>query len=129
MENNQIPLPLRNQSHSLRPLPMRDLLLKLLLSFIVVLSLHVMRVVQLSSLSKQHRYSVNSVYNSLHRMLSWRSKNNTVFIMITDYGYLSHFYNCYSAGRLSQYDNLIVACLDVDCYSVRAPAASVTRRS
>ena len=108
---------------------MRDLLLKLLLSFIVVLSLHVMRVVQLSSISQQHRYSVNSVYNSLHRMLSWRSKNNTVFIMITDYGYLSHFYNCYSAGRLSQYDNLIVACLDVDCYNVRVLSASVTRRS
>ena len=108
---------------------MHNLLLKLLLSFITVLSLQTMRVIQLSSMSQRYRYSVNSVYNSLHRMLTWRSRNNTVFIMITDYGYLHHFYNCYSAGRLSQYDNLIVACLDVDCYNVPAAYVSVTCRS
>lgn len=54
----------------------------------------------------------------LEGLLKRQAVNNTIFLMITDYGYLDHFINAYYGGSLSQYRNLIVACLDSLSYHV-----------
>lgn len=54
----------------------------------------------------------------LEGLLKRQAVNNTVFLMITDYGYLDHFINAYYGGSLSQYRNLIVTCLDSLSYHV-----------
>ena len=92
--------------------------LKTIIALAVVISMSAIEMIQLSSVKEDSYLTVNRLYYTLNRMLPWKSVNNTVFIMITDYGYLKHFYNCYSAGHLNEYKNLIVVCLDTDCYDV-----------
>lgn len=54
----------------------------------------------------------------LESFLQIRAVNNTIMLMMTDYGYLNHFLNVYYAGKLSQYPNLIVTCIDSQSYTV-----------
>ena len=97
-------------------------LLKTIIALAIVISMNAIEMSQQSSVKEGSQLSVNRLYYTLNRMLPWKSVNNTVFIMITDYGYLKHFFNCYSAGHLDEYRNLIVVCLDTDCYDVRGSA-------
>ena len=55
---------------------------------------------------------------SLQSILPLRSVNNTVLLMMTDYGYLNHYLNVYYAGHLNQYPNLVVCCIDKYSYNV-----------
>lgn len=55
---------------------------------------------------------------SLEGLMKRQVVNNTIFLMMTDYGYLDHFLNAYYAGNLSDYSNLIVTCLDSLSYQV-----------
>ena len=54
----------------------------------------------------------------LESFLRIRAVNNTIMLMMTDYGYLNHFLNVYYAGNLSQYPNLVVTCIDPQSYTV-----------
>ena len=58
------------------------------------------------------------VHVPLLAMLSNVAINNTILMMIVDYGYLDLWRNSYNAGNLSQYKNLIVFCLDERAYKV-----------
>ena len=51
-------------------------------------------------------------------MLTNLAINNTILMMIVDYGYLDLWRNSYIAGNLSQYKNLVVFCLDEQSYNV-----------
>lgn len=55
---------------------------------------------------------------TLESIISSNNVNNTVLLMMTDYGYLNHFLNVYYAGNLNQYPNLVVACIDKISYHV-----------
>ncbi|KAM7455148.1 putative transferase [Blastocystis sp. subtype 1] len=63
-----------------------------------------------------HRRTGPCVRVPLLPMLTSRAINNTVLMMIVDYGYLDLWRNSYNAGNLSQYKNLIVLCLDEQSY-------------
>lgn len=54
----------------------------------------------------------------LFAFLSNRAINNTILMMIVDYGFLDLWRNAYNAGKLSQYKNLVVFCLDEQSYNV-----------
>ena len=63
-----------------------------------------------------HRRTCPCVHVPLLPMLTSRAINNTVLMMIVDYGYLDLWRNSYNAGNLSQYKNLVVFCLDEQSY-------------
>ena len=44
--------------------------------------------------------------------------NNTVFVMIVDFGYLRVFLNSYFTSRLWEYPNLVILCLDQRSFNV-----------
>ena len=51
-------------------------------------------------------------------ILAQKAINGTVFLMMTDYGYMDMFVNNYQVGNLSQYKNLVVLCIDKRSYQV-----------
>ena len=53
---------------------------------------------------------------SLQDYLSQKAVNGTVLLMMTDYGYMNMFVNSYRVGNLSQYQNLVVLCIDEQSY-------------
>ena len=57
---------------------------------------------------------------SLQDYLSQKAVNGTVLLMMTDYGYMNMFVNSYRVGNLSQYQNLVVLCIDEQSYRVSA---------
>ena len=57
---------------------------------------------------------------SLQDYLSQKAVNGTVLLMMTDYGYMNMFLNSYRVGNLSQYQNLVVLCIDEQSYRVSA---------
>ena len=57
---------------------------------------------------------------SLQNYLSQKAVNGTVLLMMTDYGYMNMFVNSYRVGNLSQYQNLVVLCIDEQSYRVSA---------
>lgn len=63
----------------------------------------------------QYRTSVDISFESL---LKRHAVNNTIFLMLTDYGYMDNFLNAYYAGNLREYGNLVVACMDPLAYKV-----------
>lgn len=63
-----------------------------------------------------HRRTGPCFHVPLLVMLSNLAINNTILMMIIDYGYLDLWRNSYIAGNLSQYKNLIVFCLDEQSY-------------
>ncbi len=64
-------------------------------------------------LLRRNDYSI-SLYDSVAR----RAVNNTVLLMIVDYGYLNVWNNSYINGNLSHYSNLLVLCMDLRLYNV-----------
>lgn len=58
--------------------------------------------------------------NSLSFIQFVKSKavNNTVFVMIVDFGYLRVFLNSYFTSRLWEYPNLVILCLDQRSFNV-----------
>ena len=63
-----------------------------------------------------HRRTGPCEHVPLFAFLSNRAINNTILMMIVDYGYLDLWMNSYIAGNLSQYRNLVVFCLDEQSY-------------
>lgn len=57
--------------------------------------------------------------DSIHRLLSRQAKQNTILLTIVDEPYLRIWRNSYYYGNLSQYDNLVVMCLNRRTYTVR----------
>ena len=57
---------------------------------------------------------------SLKDYLAQKAVNGTVLLMMTDYGYMNMFVNSYRVGNLSQYQNLVVLCIDEQSYRVSA---------
>ena len=53
---------------------------------------------------------------SLQDYLAQKAVNGTVLLMMTDYGYMNMFVNSYRVGNLSQYQNLVVLCIDEQSY-------------
>ena len=49
-------------------------------------------------------------------MLTSLAIDNTILMMIVDYGYLDLWRNSYIAGNLSQHKNLLIVCLDEQSY-------------
>ena len=47
-----------------------------------------------------------------------KAVNNTVFVMIVDFGYLRVFLNSYFTSRLWEYPNLVILCLDQRSFNV-----------
>ena len=47
-----------------------------------------------------------------------KTLNNTVFVMIVDFGYLRVFLNSYFTSRLWEYPNLVILCLDQRSFNV-----------
>lgn len=56
---------------------------------------------------------------SMESFLLQRAKNNTLLLMIVDYGYLNMWNNSYLASHLEEYDNLVVFCMDTLSYNAR----------
>ena len=50
--------------------------------------------------------------------LAQKAVKGTIFLMMTDYGYMDMFVNSYRVGHLSQYKNLVVLCIDKQSYRV-----------
>lgn len=65
-----------------------------------------------------HRRTGPCEHVPLFAFLSNRAINNTILMMIVDYAYLDLWRNAYNAGKLSQYKNLVVFCLDEQSYKV-----------
>ena len=63
-----------------------------------------------------HRNNGPCMHVPLFAILSNVAINNTILMMIVDYGYLDLWRNSNTAGNLSQYKNLIVFCLDEQSY-------------
>lgn len=55
---------------------------------------------------------------SMESFLFQRAKNNTLLLMIVDYGYLNLWKNSYLASHLEKYDNLVILCMDTLSYTV-----------
>ena len=65
-----------------------------------------------------HRRTGPCVPVPMFAMLANHAINSTILMMIVDYGYLDLWRNAYNAGKLSQYKNLVVVCLDEQSYKV-----------
>ena len=50
--------------------------------------------------------------------LSERAVNNSILLMMVDYGYLNMWNNSYRCGNLSQYSNVVIFCLDSESFHV-----------
>ena len=50
--------------------------------------------------------------------LSERAVNNSILLMMVDYGYLNMWNNSYRCGNLSQYSNVVIFCLDSKSFQV-----------
>ena len=50
--------------------------------------------------------------------LSERAVNNSILLMMVDYGYLNMWNNSYRCGNLSQYSNVVIFCLDSKSFHV-----------
>ena len=55
---------------------------------------------------------------TLREYVSRRADNGTILLMMVDYGYLNMFVNSYLYANLSQYQNLVVMCIDERSYNV-----------
>ena len=60
--------------------------------------------------------ALNSV--SFIQFVKSKTINNTVFVMIVDFGYLRVFLNSYFTSRLWEYPNLVILCLDQRSFNV-----------
>ena len=58
------------------------------------------------------------IYYTIPKAVTRYKVNNTVLLMLTDWGYLNQFWNSYVVSNLKQYSNLVVACLDTEVYEV-----------
>ena len=50
--------------------------------------------------------------HSLRQFIRNKTINNTVLVMVVDFGYLKVFLNSYFTSRLWEYPNLVVLCFD-----------------
>lgn len=50
--------------------------------------------------------------------LSERAVNNSILLMMVDYGYLNMWNNSYRCGNLSQYSNVVIFCLDSKSFQI-----------
>ena len=62
------------------------------------------------------QYHMKEKTVSYKNYLSQKAVNGTVLLMMTDYGYMNMFVNSYRVGNLSQYQNLVVLCIDEQSY-------------
>ena len=58
------------------------------------------------------------IYYTIPQAVNRYKVNNTVLLMLTDWGFFNQFWNSYVVSNLNQYSNLVVACLDTKVYEV-----------
>lgn len=58
------------------------------------------------------------IYYTIPKAVTRYKVNNTVLLMLTDWGYMNQFWNSYVVSNLKQYPNLVVACMDTKVYEV-----------
>lgn len=71
-----------------------------------------------ASRSDDHSAVTLNASSSLLQFVKGHAVNNTVLVMIVDFGYLRLFLNSYFTARLWEYPNLIILCLDIQSYHV-----------
>lgn len=69
------------------------------------------------------------IYYTIPQAVNKYKVNNTVLLMLTDWGYMNQFWNSYIVSDLKQYSNLVVACLDTQVYEVMIALSMLFRLS
>jgi hypothetical protein len=69
------------------------------------------------------KYQVNNAIvvrtiPSLADIVNSIAENNTIFAMMTNFGYINMFVNTVKVSKLNNYPNFIVFCLDRESYDV-----------